>query len=81
MNASAMPTIKPPTTAPGMLSNPPKAAAANLAADYSLRGADAVYATVALAHGCDLVSLDHEHITRLASVLQVRTPAQWLVPG
>jgi predicted nucleic acid-binding protein len=52
--------------------------AAALAADHGVRGADAVYAAVAMAHGCDLVSLDREHFTRLASVLQVRTPSQSL---
>jgi predicted nucleic acid-binding protein len=56
------------------------ARAAGLAADHGLRGADAVYAAVALEHHCDLVSLDHEHLTRLASVLRVRTPAQCLAP-
>jgi hypothetical protein len=29
-------------------------------------------------HGCDLISLDHEHLTRLVSVLQVHTPSQFL---
>jgi predicted nucleic acid-binding protein len=52
--------------------------AAALAADHGVRGADAVYAAVAIAHGCDLISLDREHLTRLASVLQVRTPSQSL---
>ena len=52
------------------------ARAAVLAADHGLRGADAVYAAVALVHGCDLISLDHEHLTRLAGVVQVRTPSQ-----
>src|SRR5437764_1880176 len=36
------------------------AQASALAADHGLRGADAVYAAVAIAHGCDLISLDHE---------------------
>jgi len=54
------------------------ALASGLAADHSLRGADAVYAAVAMAHGCDLVSLDQEHLSRLSRVLQVRTPAQAL---
>jgi predicted nucleic acid-binding protein len=55
------------------------AQAAALAANHGMRGADAVYAVVAIVHGCDLVSLDREHLTRLASVLQVRTPSQSLV--
>lgn len=52
------------------------ARAAALAAAHGLRGADAVYAAVALAHDCELISLDHEHLTRLATVLRVRTPSQ-----
>ncbi len=51
------------------------ARALTLAADHRLRGADAVYAAVALAHGCSLVSLDHEHLTRLTSVVPTMTPA------
>lgn len=51
------------------------ARAMTLAADRALRGADAVYAAVALAHGCDLVSLDREHLTRLPPVLTTLTPA------
>ena len=50
------------------------ATAAGLAADHGLRGADAVYAAVAITHGCELISLDQEHLTRLATVLRVRTP-------
>lgn len=52
--------------------------AAQLAATHRVRGADAVYAAVALSHGCDLVSLDHEHLTRLPSVLTTLTPADAL---
>lgn len=52
--------------------------AARLAADHFLRGADAVYAAVALVHGCELISLDQEHLTRVTSVVRVRTPAQAL---
>jgi hypothetical protein len=40
-----------------------------------LRGADAVYAAVAQQAGCTLISLDHEHLTRLGSIVVVRTPA------
>jgi predicted nucleic acid-binding protein len=46
-----------------------------LAAQYGLRGADAVYAAVAQQAGCTLISLDHEHLTRLGSIVVVRTPA------
>jgi predicted nucleic acid-binding protein len=48
--------------------------AAGLAAEYGLRGADAVYAAVALAHGCELISLDGEHLERLPAVVRVRAP-------
>jgi len=54
------------------------AQASALAAEHGLRGADAVYAAVAMAHGCALISLDGEHLTKLVSVLQVRTPSQSL---
>ena len=47
-----------------------------LAADLGLRGADAVYAAVALTHNCRLISLDREHLTRLPSAIDVRTPSQ-----
>ena len=52
--------------------------AAELAARHRLRGADAVYAAVALSHRCDLVSLDREHLTRLATVVPTLTPADAL---
>ena len=53
-------------------------AALRLAAQYRLRGADSVYAAVALANNCTLISLDSEHLTRLSSVTTVQTPAQAL---
>jgi predicted nucleic acid-binding protein len=48
--------------------------AAQLAADLSLRGADAVY--VALAHqlGLPLVTWDDEQRTRAAAIISVQTP-------
>lgn len=49
--------------------------AAKLAAQHALRGADAVYAAVALTVGSILVSLDSEHLTRLVGVVQTATPA------
>ena len=52
--------------------------ASTLAAQHGLRGADAVYAVVALEYGCTLISLDHEHLCRLAGVVTVQTPAQAL---
>jgi predicted nucleic acid-binding protein len=45
-----------------------------LAAQYGLRGADAVCAAVAQQSGSTLISLDHEHLTRLGSILVIRTP-------
>ena len=49
--------------------------AVTLAAEHGLRGADAVYAVVAIEAGCTLVSLDGEHLTRLPAVMGVLTPA------
>lgn len=53
-------------------------AAAELAADYALRGADAVYVAVARRHGCTLVSLDREQRERAAAVVTARAPAEAL---
>lgn len=55
------------------------AQAANLAADRALRGADAVYAAVAVAHGTILVSLDGEHLNRLPPLLTTLTPRDALI--
>jgi len=52
--------------------------ATQLAARHRLRGADAVYAAVAWLHGCDLVSLDHEHLGRLTGIVATLTPAEAL---
>jgi predicted nucleic acid-binding protein len=52
--------------------------ALKLAANQRLRGADAVYAAVALEYGCKLVSLDNEHLKRLGSIAVVLTPEQAL---
>ena len=52
--------------------------AAQLAAHHALRGADAVYAAVALSAQCMLISLDAEHLTRLRSVVRTLTPAAML---
>lgn len=49
-----------------------------LAAEYGLRGADAVYAAVALETGFTLVSLDKEHLTRLTGIVPVKTPVDVL---
>ena len=50
--------------------------AMELAIDHKLRGADAIYAAVALSRGCQLITLDREHLTRLTAVLTTLTPAQ-----
>lgn len=52
--------------------------AAELAAQYRLRGADAVYATVAQRHQAMLVTNDRQQLERLSGVLPVMTPAQAL---
>jgi len=49
--------------------------ALTLAAQYGLRGADAVYAAVARDAGNTLVTLDKEHLTRLVNLITVCTPA------
>jgi predicted nucleic acid-binding protein len=49
-----------------------------LAAQHQLRGADAVYAAVALNASCTLISLDKEHLTRLNRIVTVQTPAEVL---
>jgi predicted nucleic acid-binding protein len=46
-----------------------------LAAQHGLRGADSVYAAVAVQSGCTLITLDNEHLTRLAGIVTTRTPA------
>ena len=52
--------------------------AADLAAQYRLRGSDAVYAAVALRFGSTLVTLDQEQRQRVAAVLVTRDPAELL---
>jgi predicted nucleic acid-binding protein len=49
-----------------------------LAATHRLRGADAVYAALTLVAHTVLISLDNEHLTRLAGIVAVITPAQYL---
>lgn len=52
--------------------------ALSLAAQHGLRGADAVYAAVAAQYSCTLLTLDNEHLTRLAGIVTTCTPAQTL---
>ncbi len=52
--------------------------AANLAARFALRGADAFYLTVAIEQKCPLVTLDDELLTRTPSYVKVLRPFDWL---
>jgi predicted nucleic acid-binding protein len=52
--------------------------AADMAAQYRLRGSDAVYAAVALRFGSTLITLDREQRERVAGVLLTRYPAEML---
>lgn len=52
--------------------------ALELAAQHGLRGADAVYAAVARHTASTLISLDNEHLTRLADIVRVQTPEEAL---
>jgi len=60
------------------LTRPLALTAANLAAEYRLRGADAVYVAVARQFGTTLVTLDEQQRTRAATSITVRTPAEAL---
>lgn len=53
-------------------------AAAEIAADYALRGADAVYVAVARQYNCTLISLDREQRERSAAIVTTRMPAEAL---
>lgn len=52
--------------------------AAELAAQYRLRGADSIYVVVAEEFGTTLVTWDGEMHTRGANVVTAVTPAEWL---
>ena len=52
--------------------------ASNLAADYALRGMDAIYVVVAQQYGCTLITLDAEVRQRASAVVIVQTPAEAL---
>lgn len=49
--------------------------AMEVAAEYRLRGSDAVYATVALQFGSTLVTLDREQRERVAEIVPTRRPS------
>ena len=53
--------------------------AAEIAADYALRGADATYVAVARQYNCTLVSLDREQRERAAAIVTTCTPAEALM--
>jgi len=48
--------------------------ATQLAAQHGLRGADSVYAAVAVQANCTLVTLDNEHLTRLIGIVPTHRP-------
>jgi predicted nucleic acid-binding protein len=52
--------------------------AADIAADYALRGADAIYVAVARRYNCTHVSLDREQRERPAALVIARTPSEML---
>jgi len=52
--------------------------ALEVAAEYRLRGSDAVYATVALQFGSTLVTLDREQRERVAGIVPTRRPSEAL---
>lgn len=52
--------------------------AADVAAQYQLRGSDAVYAAVALRFGSTMITLDREQQERVSDVLTTRYPAEAL---
>jgi predicted nucleic acid-binding protein len=52
--------------------------AADVAAQFRLRGSDAVYAAVALRFGATLITLDAEQRKHVVAVLAARTPAEAL---
>lgn len=60
------------------LTRPLGLTAANLAAEYRLRGADAVYVAVARQFGTTLVTLDDQQRMRAAVIVSTRTPAEAL---
>jgi predicted nucleic acid-binding protein len=49
-------------------------AAARLAADHALRGADAVYMALALELSLPLITLDNEQLTRSSGVITASKP-------
>ncbi|MBA3235308.1 MAG: type II toxin-antitoxin system VapC family toxin [Chloroflexi bacterium] len=54
------------------------AEASGLAGRARLRGPDAIYAATALRHGATLVTLDHELLSRVGTIVPTVTPAGWI---
>lgn len=52
--------------------------AAQIALNYGLRGADAVYVAMAQELGTTLITWDNEMLTRTTAVVIAMTPADWL---
>ncbi len=52
--------------------------AARVAASHRLRGADAIYCTVAKEAGATLITWDAELLERGAAAVRTMTPAEWL---
>jgi predicted nucleic acid-binding protein len=48
--------------------------AVEVSAHHRLRGSDAIYASVALRYGTELITLDREQLERLPEILPVRAP-------
>jgi predicted nucleic acid-binding protein len=67
---------------PGLVVHPldldASAEAAALAARMRLRGADAVYAAVAVSNGTTLITLDDELLARSRPLVDAATPTEWL---
>ena len=55
--------------------------AAGVARELSLRAGDALYAAVALDHGCTPVTMDEELLRRASPLLDVCTPGAWIARG
>lgn len=52
--------------------------AVSIAADYALRGMDAIYVAVAHRYSCTIVTFDREVRQRAAAIVAAQTPAQAL---
>jgi predicted nucleic acid-binding protein len=55
--------------------------AAGVARELHLRAGDALYAAVALDHGCTLVTMDEELLRRAGPLVDACTPEAWIARG